>query len=153
MGMPLNEILKVAIKGGASDIHLKSGLPPMFRVDGALVPLKNGERLMPDEIQKIAMDIMNPVQKQRFEENREADLAYGIAGLGRFRVNVFQQRGTFGVVFRSHLSHHDDRGPDRIPDPRPALDREPARDRRRYPQLLERPAGCPAPGPGRDSGG
>ena len=41
----LNEILKVALKGGASDIHLKSGLPPMFRVDGALVPLKNGERL------------------------------------------------------------------------------------------------------------
>ena len=47
--MELNEILKVAIKGGASDIHLKSGLPPMFRVDGALVPLKNGERIMPDE--------------------------------------------------------------------------------------------------------
>ncbi len=100
MGMALNDILKVAVKGGASDIHLKSGLPPMFRVDGALVPLKNGERMMPDEIQKIAFEIMNPVQKQRFDENREADLAYGIAGLGRFRVNVFQQRGTVGVVFR-----------------------------------------------------
>ena len=49
MGMALNDILKVAVKGGASDIHLKSGLPPMFRVDGALVPLKNGERMMPDE--------------------------------------------------------------------------------------------------------
>jgi twitching motility protein PilT len=100
MGMALNDILKVAIKGGASDIHLKSGLPPMFRVDGALVPLKNGERMMPDEIQQISHDIMNPVQKQRFDENREADLAYGIAGLGRFRVNVFQQRGTVGIVFR-----------------------------------------------------
>jgi twitching motility protein PilT len=100
MGMELNEILKVAIKGGASDIHLKSGLPPMFRVDGALVPLKNGERIMPDEIQKMAYAIMNPVQKARFDENREADLAYGIPGLGRFRVNVFQQRGTIGIVFR-----------------------------------------------------
>ena len=100
MGMPLNDILKVATKGGASDIHLKSGLPPMFRLDGALVPLKNGERMMPDEIQKIAFDIMNPVQKARFDEHREADLAYGIAGLGRFRVNVFQQRGTVGIVFR-----------------------------------------------------
>ena len=99
MGVPLNDILKVAIKGGASDIHLKSGLPPMFRVDGALVPLKNGDRMMPDEIQRIAAEIMNPVQKARFEEHREADLAYGIAGLGRFRVNVFQQRGTYdGVV-------------------------------------------------------
>jgi twitching motility protein PilT len=100
MGMALNDILKVAIKGGASDIHLKSGLPPMFRVDGGLVPLKNGERMMPDEIQKIAFDIMNPVQQARFDENREADLAYGIAGLGRFRVNCFQQRGTVGIVFR-----------------------------------------------------
>ncbi len=98
--MDLNEILKIAIKGGASDIHLKSGLPPMFRVDGALVPLKNGERLTPDEIQKTAISIMNPLQKERFEETREVDLAYGIAGLGRFRVNCFQQRGSVGVVFR-----------------------------------------------------
>ena len=98
--MELNEILKVAIKGGASDIHLKSGLPPMFRVDGALVPLKNGERVMPDELQKIAFSIMNPIQKARFEEKRECDLAYGLPGLGRFRVNVFQQRGTVGIVFR-----------------------------------------------------
>jgi twitching motility protein PilT len=98
--MELNEILKVAIKGGASDIHLKSGLPPMFRVDGALVPLKNGERILPDELQKIAFSIMNPLQKARFDENREADLAYGIPGLGRFRVNCFQQRGTVGIVFR-----------------------------------------------------
>jgi twitching motility protein PilT len=100
MGMELNEILKVAVKGGASDIHLKSGLPPMFRVDGALVPLKNGERMMPDELTNIAASIMSPVQKTRFEESREADLAYGVAGLGRFRVNVFQQRGSIGIVFR-----------------------------------------------------
>ena len=100
MPLELNEILKVALKGGASDIHMKSGLPPMFRLDGALVPLKNGERLMPDEIQRMAFGIMNPAQKARFEEAREADLAYGIPGLGRFRVNVFQQRGTVGAVFR-----------------------------------------------------
>jgi twitching motility protein PilT len=100
MSLELNEILKVAIKGGASDIHLKSGLPPMFRVDGALVPLKNGERIMSEEIQAMAFSIMNTAQKGRFEENREADLAYGIPGLGRFRVNVFQQRGTIGIVFR-----------------------------------------------------
>jgi twitching motility protein PilT len=74
MGMALNDILKVAIKGGASDIHLKSGLPPMFRVDGALVPLKNGERMMPDEIQQMALDIMTPAQNTRFDEHREADL-------------------------------------------------------------------------------
>jgi twitching motility protein PilT len=98
--LELNEILKIALKGGASDIHLKPGLPPMFRVDGALVPLKNGERLVPDQVQKMAMTIMNPLQRQRFEESREVDLAYGIPGLGRFRVNVFQQRGSVGIVFR-----------------------------------------------------
>jgi twitching motility protein PilT len=100
MAMELNEILKIALKGGASDIHLKSGLPPMFRVDGALVPLKKGERLMPDDIAPMAFSIMNPVQKKRFDEFREVDLAHGIPGLGRFRVNVFQQRGTIGIVLR-----------------------------------------------------
>ncbi len=100
MPFELNEILKIALKGGASDIHLKSGLPPMFRVDGALVPLKKGERLAPEELEKVAMGIMNPVQRARFDEAREVDLAYGVAGLGRFRVNVFQQRGSMGIVFR-----------------------------------------------------
>ena len=99
--MELNEILKIALKGGASDIHLKPGLPAMFRVDGALVPLKSGERLTPDMVQQMAHGIMNPVQKQRFDDTREVDLAYGIPGLGRFRVNVFQQRGTVGIVFRA----------------------------------------------------
>ena len=203
MALELNEILKIALKGGASDIHLKSGLPPMFRVDGALVPLKNGERLMPDEMQKMAFGIMNQVQK-RSASRRSArcDLAYGIPGLGRFRVNVFQQRGTVGIVFRvipfgvksieqlhlpkviekiameqrglvlvtgttgsgksttlaamidhinsqPHLPHHDDRGPDRVPDPRPPLDREPARDRRRHAELRQRAARRAAPGPRR----
>ena len=100
VAIELKHILEVAIKGGASDIHLKTGLPPMFRVDGALVPLRDGERLTSDEINSVALSIMNPVQKARFEENREADLGYGISGLGRFRVNVFQQRGTMGMVFR-----------------------------------------------------
>ena len=98
--MELNGILKIALKGGASDIHIKPGLPPMFRVDGALVPLKNAERLTPDDVRGMAFAIMNPLQKTRFEETREVDLAYGIAGLGRFRVNVFQQRGSIGIVFR-----------------------------------------------------
>ncbi len=100
MAFDLNEILKIALKGGASDIHVKSGLPPMFRVNGALVPLKSGERLVPDEIRNVAFSIMNPTQREHFETTHECDLAYSIPGLGRFRVNVFQQRGTVGIVFR-----------------------------------------------------
>src|SRR6476620_10036538 len=98
--MELNEILTIALRGGASDIHLKAGLPPMFRVDGALVPLKDGKRLPPEEITRIAFGIMNEFQKEKFKTSNEVDLAYGVPGLGRFRVNVFQQRGTIGAVLR-----------------------------------------------------
>src|SRR6476620_7045327 len=98
--MELNEILTIALRGGASDIHLKAGLPPMFRVDGALVPLKDGKRLPPEEITRIAFGIMNEFQKDKFKTANEVDLAYGVPGLGRFRVNVFQQRGTVGSVLR-----------------------------------------------------
>jgi twitching motility protein PilT len=96
----LNEILQIAVKGHASDIHLKSGLPPLFRVDGALVPLKNAERLTPEHLHNVAHGIMTPGQRNHFERNHEVDLAYSIAGLGRFRVNAFMQRGTVGMVFR-----------------------------------------------------
>ncbi len=98
--MELNEILQVALKGGASDIHLKAGLPPMFRVDGSLVPLKDARRLPPEEIARMAVGIMSDHQKEKFKQTNEVDLAYGVPGLGRFRVNVFQQRGTIGVVLR-----------------------------------------------------
>jgi twitching motility protein PilT len=98
--MELNEILQVALRGGASDIHLKAGLPPMFRVDGNLVPLKDARRLPPEEIARMAFGIMNDYQKEKFKAQNELDLAYGVPGLGRFRVNVFQQRGTLGVVLR-----------------------------------------------------
>jgi twitching motility protein PilT len=98
--MELNDILSIAVKGNASDIHLKAGLPPLFRLDGALVPLKNGERLQPEQIFGIGKSIMTPGQKAHFEKNHEVDLAYSIAGLGRFRVNAFMQRGTVGIVFR-----------------------------------------------------
>jgi twitching motility protein PilT len=98
--MELNEILQIALRGGASDIHLKAGLPPMFRVDGGLVPLKDGRRLPPEEVARMAFGIMNEFQKDKFKSTNEVDLAYGVPGLGRFRVNVFQQRGTIGAVLR-----------------------------------------------------
>ena len=98
--MELNDILRVAVKGEASDIHLKAGLPPLFRVDGALVPLKNGDRLQPEQLHSILHGITTPGQRAQFDESHEVDLAYSIPGLGRFRVNAFMQRGTIGIVFR-----------------------------------------------------
>ena len=98
--MELNDILAVALRGGASDIHLKAGLPPMFRVDGSLVPLRDAQRLPPEEITRMGFGIMNAWQKEKFKEVSELDLAYGVPGLGRFRVNIFHQRGTVGMVLR-----------------------------------------------------
>ena len=72
----------------------------MFRLDGALVPLKDARRLPPEEIARMALGIMNDYQKEKYKQTNEVDLAYGVPGLGRFRVNVFQQRGTIGIVLR-----------------------------------------------------
>ncbi|MFW5967028.1 MAG: type IV pilus twitching motility protein PilT, partial [Persicimonas sp.] len=96
----LDEILQVAVKGNASDIHIKAGLPPIFRVDGSLVPLRDAKRLSPQDIGKMAAGIMNKYQKQEFEETLDLDMSHGVPGVGRFRVNVFQQRGSIGMVFR-----------------------------------------------------
>ncbi|MBE0598657.1 MAG: type IV pilus twitching motility protein PilT [Desulfuromonadales bacterium] len=98
--MELNEILAVALKSRASDIHLKAGLPPIYRIDGILRPLPKAPRLGPETTRQFAADIMNERQRQRFEEIHEIDTAYGVPGLGRFRVNVFSQRGSISMVFR-----------------------------------------------------
>jgi twitching motility protein PilT len=99
--MELNEILAVALKSRASDIHLKAGLPPVYRIDGTLRPLPKAARVGPDTTQKMAYAIMNDRQRSRFEEVHEVDLAYGVPGLGRFRVNIFSQRGTISMVLRT----------------------------------------------------
>jgi len=99
--MEIYDILAIAVKNGASDIHLKAGLPPIFRIDGSLRPLPKAPRLSPDGTKKIAFDIMSAGQQTRFEETHEVDLAYGVPGLGRFRVNVFSQRGTISLVLRA----------------------------------------------------
>ncbi len=96
----LNKILQVAVKGGASDIHIKAGLPPIFRVDGALLPLRDAPRLSPEDIGRMAAAIMSKPQRDNFQQTLDLDMSHGVPGVGRFRVNVFQQRGSIGMVFR-----------------------------------------------------
>ncbi len=98
--MEINDILKIAIQGGASDIHLKAGMPPIFRIDGTLLPLKDAPRLPPEEVSRLSFSIMNDYQRQKFQQENDIDFAYGVPGLGRFRVNVFSQRGAVGMVMR-----------------------------------------------------
>jgi twitching motility protein PilT len=98
--MELNEVLLVALNNRASDIHLKVGQPPLLRIDGELVPLKDYTALDASEIAKTAYQIMSERQRERFLREMEIDMGYGISGLGRFRVNIFQQRGTIAVALR-----------------------------------------------------
>src|SRR4029079_7176809 len=98
--MNIDDLLRVAVSRGASDLHLKVGAYPMMRLAGSLVPVSEEKRLENQDTMAMGAGIMSPAQKKKFEENQEVDLAYSVAGLGRFRVNVFQQRGTLGMVLR-----------------------------------------------------
>ena len=99
-GIDLSAILNLAVKEQASDVHLKAGLPPILRIYGRLVPVKNHPRLTPDDTSQCSLRLMNDTQKETFRMQHQVDIAYSVPGLGRFRVNVFQQRGAMGVVLR-----------------------------------------------------
>ena len=98
--MHINDLLKIATDKGASDLHLKVGSHPVLRITGELVPLAELKRLMQEDTIAMAFSIMNNRQKQKFKDHLEIDIAYSVPGLGRFRCNIFQQRGTVGLVLR-----------------------------------------------------
>jgi len=105
----IDSILRLAAKQEASDVHLQAGLPPVLRAQRRLFPLPDGP-LAPEVIERLVLEIMTEAQRQRFRERLEFDFSYGIAGVARFRVNVFRQRGTVAAAFR------------RFPDDVPPLD-------------------------------
>ena len=98
--MHLNDLLKIAVASGASDLHLKVGSYPMMRVNGTLVVASEEKRLDRADTETMAGLLFTPEHKEKFRNHQEVDLAYSVAGLGRFRCNVFQQRGTVGIVLR-----------------------------------------------------
>ncbi|HUK87777.1 MAG TPA: type IV pilus twitching motility protein PilT [Terriglobales bacterium] len=98
--MHIDDLLRIAMERKASDLHLKVGNYPHIRVDGELVPLTDHPRISAEDMLNMAFSMMSNRQKQKFKEQAELDMAYGVAGLGRFRVNVFQQRGNVGLVLR-----------------------------------------------------
>jgi twitching motility protein PilT len=98
--MQLKDLLKIAVERKASDLHLKVGSPPVLRIDERLIPLVDQPRLTPNDTISMAFSMMNNMQKEKFKEHSELDMAYSLTGLGRFRANVFQQRGTVAIVLR-----------------------------------------------------
>ncbi len=99
--MNIDDILKVAFKVKASDIHLKVGRSPTYRINGKLIPAKDIPPLTQDNMQDIVNTVLNDLKKKEFQEKLEVDCAYGIEGVGRFRVNMFYQRGVISGVFRT----------------------------------------------------
>jgi twitching motility protein PilT len=98
--MHVNDLLKIAVESGASDLHVKVGSLPMMRVRGILQPASQEKRLDHEDVIAMSAAIMSTSQRQKFKESQEVDLAYSVPGLGRFRCNIFQQRGTVGMVLR-----------------------------------------------------
>ncbi len=105
LGIRLDDLLQEMVERSASDLFLKTGVSPHCRVDGRIQPMDYGELGMED-VQEIAYGMMTEEQIERFEKIPELDLALGIRGVGRFRVNLFRQRGTIAMVFR-HISTPD----------------------------------------------
>ena len=101
-GAPFNfkGVLQQMVQQGASDLHLKVGRPPTLRVNGDLSPLQLPP-MRPEDLKSLAEQVMTPKQVKEFADNKEADFAIGVPGIGRFRVNVYQQRGTIAYALRS----------------------------------------------------
>ena len=99
--MHINELLTVVCEQGASDLHLKVGNHPIARIRGKLTPMTQFKRLVQEDTIAMAYAIMaSDKQKGKFKENLDLDIAYSVPSLGRFRCNIFNQRGTVGLVLR-----------------------------------------------------
>lgn len=95
----IDELLRMTVASGASDLHLSVGLAPMVRKDGKLVPLPF-EKAQERDTQRIVFDVLNNSQIEKFERTHELDFSYGVKGVGRFRFNVYRQRSSVGCAMR-----------------------------------------------------
>lgn len=98
-GMP--ELLKRLVEQHGSDLHLAAGSPPRLRIYGDLKPCEDIPPLSPGDTKQLAYSVLTDIQKHRFEEDLELDFAFGVKNLGRFRANLFMQRGSVGMVLRT----------------------------------------------------
>src|SRR5499425_3306106 len=100
MAATMHDLLTILVERGASDLHITTGSYPQIRVHGGLSPLSQFEVLTPQDTQRLAYSVLNEAQKQKFEEENELDLSFGIQGLARFRCNVYRQRGAVAAAIR-----------------------------------------------------
>jgi twitching motility protein PilT len=98
--MDIIALLKKAHAMSASDLHIKVGSPPILRINGELTPLTSDKRVSPEDVLKVVYSVLTNEQKEIFKKEKDIDFAYGVPGVGRFRCNVFLQRGSLGIIFR-----------------------------------------------------
>ncbi len=99
--MDLGTLCRLAMRVGASDIHLKVGMPPVLRIQGDLKPVPDMAVLTNDELGKAMWEIMSPAQRERFKTTNDCDLAHSVPGAARFRCNVFRTQQRIGAVLRA----------------------------------------------------
>jgi len=98
--MNIEDLLKLSHERNASDLHLTVGVPPILRIYGRLVRTEFAV-ITPEDTRNLAYSLMNQRQRERFEAEREVDFSYGLSGVGRFRINIYHQRGSVGIAIRS----------------------------------------------------
>jgi twitching motility protein PilT len=99
--LDVDDLLTYTIEHGASDLHLTAGIPPSIRVDGAVRPIEGIGKLSSEQIRGMVFSILPQGLRERFEEERELDTSHSVHGVGRFRVNVYLQRGQVGAALRA----------------------------------------------------
>ncbi len=101
VALHIDDLLRYAVEVGASDLHLTARMPACIRLNGAIRPIEGCPKLDNETIRDMVFGILPQSHRERFEEERELDTSHSIAGVGRFRVNVFMQRGTVASVLRA----------------------------------------------------
>lgn len=101
--MILEDLLQLVFQKNGSDLHISAGLPPVIRVDGKLLRTEYPP-LTKEDVQRLIFGMLNNEQRRNLEQNWELDCSYGIYGLGRFRVNVYKEKGTYAAAFRTITS-------------------------------------------------
>jgi len=99
MAATLQQLLKAIVENSGTDLHITQGSPPMLRIDGKLMPIKHPP-LTPTDTKDICYSVLTDLQRHRFEENWELDFSFGLQGVGRFRGNVYMQKGAVAAAYR-----------------------------------------------------
>ena len=96
----IEDLMEQLVEMGGSDMHIQSGAPVYFRISGKLSPI-NEESLTPQDCQKLIFSMLNNTQRKELEQNWELDCSYGVKGLARFRINVYNERGAYAACLRA----------------------------------------------------